>query len=102
MVKAGGSWQCELVVPEHIRQSAGTGSHGHFGAGPDHEAESASWIIEVSSQVIFSTSASVGYEVVLARDEKSLNLNSLPVIGGQAKAPQPGKVSDLVHHDHTK
>ncbi|KAM0281764.1 hypothetical protein ACHAQH_003346 [Verticillium albo-atrum] len=103
MVKAGGSWQCELVVPEHIRQSAGTGSHGHFGAGPNHEAESASWIIEVSSQVIFSTSASVGYEVVLARDEKSLNLSSsLPVIGGQAQVPQPGKVSDLVQHDPAK
>ncbi|KAK2065019.1 DUF676-domain-containing protein [Colletotrichum caudatum] len=97
MLKAGGSWECELVVPEHIRQSAGTGGVGHFGgAAPvDQEAESASWIVEVSSQVIFSTSAAVGYEVTLARDAKSLNLSSsLPVIGGQAQVPQPGRVAD--------
>ncbi|KAH6681157.1 revertant of glycogen synthase kinase mutation [Plectosphaerella plurivora] len=106
MVKAGGSWQCELVVPEHIRQSAGIGGGGqHFGGAPsdpagaaDGEVLSASWIVEVSSQVIFSTSAAVGYEIVLARDEKSLSLSSaLPVIGGQAQVPQPGKVSDHQH-----
>ncbi|KAF9870080.1 hypothetical protein CkaCkLH20_12439 [Colletotrichum karsti] len=95
MLKAGGSWECELVVPEHIRQSAGTGGGGHFGAPPDQETESATWIVEVSSQVIFSTSAAVGYEVTIARDAKSLNLSySLPVIGGQAQVPQPGKVAD--------
>ncbi|KAH7375044.1 revertant of glycogen synthase kinase mutation [Plectosphaerella cucumerina] len=106
MVKAGGSWQCELVVPEHIRQSAGIGGGGqHFGGAPsdpagapDGETLSASWIVEVSSQVIFSTSAAVGYEIVLARDEKSLSLSSaLPVIGGQAQVPQPGKVGDHQH-----
>lgn len=95
MVKAGGTWECELFVPEDIRQSAGLGSHGGFGKGPEHDSESASWIIEVSSQVIFSTSAAVGYEVVLARDQKSLNLSSSsPVVGGQAQVPQPGRISD--------
>ncbi|KAF6840842.1 lipase ROG1 [Colletotrichum plurivorum] len=95
MLKAGGSWECELVVPEHIRQSAGTGG-GHFGGPPgEYETESVTWIVEVSSQVIFSTSAAVGYEVTIARDAKSLNLSySLPVIGGQAQVPQPGKVAD--------
>ncbi|KAH7328295.1 putative serine esterase-domain-containing protein [Stachybotrys elegans] len=97
MVKAGGSWECELVVPEHTRQVAGT----RFQTGTNnntehHESESASWIIEVSSQVIFSTSAAVGYEVIVAREKKSLSLShSLPVVGGQAQVPQPGKVSDL-------
>ncbi|EXF75972.1 hypothetical protein CFIO01_00457 [Colletotrichum fioriniae PJ7] len=103
MLKAGGSWECELVVPEHIRQSAGTGGGAHFGGGGggasgapgETETECASWIVEVSSQVIFSTSAAVGYEVTIARDAKSLNLSSsLPVIGGQAQVPQPGKVAD--------
>ncbi|KAF4977450.1 hypothetical protein FZEAL_6014 [Fusarium zealandicum] len=95
MVKAGGSWECELVVPDNIRQSAGLGSHGGFGKGPDHDEESASWVIEVASQVIFSTSAAVGFEVVLARDKKSLSLtNSSPVTGGQTQVPQPGKISD--------
>lgn len=96
MVKAGGSWECALVVPDDIRQSAGVGNHGNFGSGPQHDEESASWIIEISSQVVFSASAAVGYEVVVARDQKSLNLSSsLPIVSGQSQVPQPGKVSDL-------
>ncbi|KXX79791.1 putative lipase ROG1 [Madurella mycetomatis] len=98
MLKAGAVWNCHLVVPDNIRQTAGEGSskHGQFGSGPEHDGETASWIIEVTSQVIFSTSAAVHYEILLARDEKSLNLGSvIPVIGGQAQAPQPGRVSDF-------
>ncbi|UNI21607.1 hypothetical protein JDV02_007584 [Purpureocillium takamizusanense] len=96
MLKAGGSWECELVVPDDIRQAAGTGRHGHFGKAPDHDAESASWVIEVSSQVIFSTSVAVGYELVVARDRKSLSLSgSLPVVGSQSQVPTPGRVADL-------
>lgn len=98
MLKAGGTWNCHLVVPDNIRQSAGEGiaRHGVFGNGPAHDGESVSWIIEVTSQVIFSTSAAVHYEILLARDEKSLNLGSVvPVIGGQAQVPQPGRVSDF-------
>ncbi|KAM0495392.1 hypothetical protein ACHAP8_007980 [Fusarium lateritium] len=95
MVKAGGSWECELVVPVTIRQSAGLGSHGGFGKGPSHDHESASWIVEVSSQILFSTSAAVGFEVVLARDKKSLSLtNASQVINGQTQVSQPGKISD--------
>jgi hypothetical protein len=94
MVKAGGSWECELVVPEAIRQTAGTG-HGQFGKSSEHDGESASWIIEVSSQVMFSASAAVSYEVVVGRDQKSLNLNqSTPVSGGGSQVPRPGKLSD--------
>lgn len=97
MIKAGGSWKCHLVVPEKIRQSAGTGHAGrYFGNGFEHDAESVSWVIEVSSQVIFSVSAAVHYEVLLARDEKSLTLSSgIPVVGNQAQVPQPGRLTDL-------
>ncbi|KAI9902786.1 hypothetical protein N3K66_002138 [Trichothecium roseum] len=96
MVKAGGSWECELVVPESIRQSAGTGAHGGFGKGPDHDAECASWVVEINSQVIFSTSAAVGYELAVARDRKSLSLgHALPVVSNQSQVPQPGRVTDL-------
>lgn len=96
MLKAGGSWTCHLVVPEHIRQSAGTGGSGHFGKGPEHDGESVTWIIEVASQVIFSASAAVHYDVLLARDEKSLSLSSgIPVVGNQAQVPQPGHVTDF-------
>ena len=96
MVKAGGSWQCELVVPDNVRQGAGMGSHGGFGKGPEHDAECASWIIEVSSQVIFSTSAAVGYELLVARDKKSLHhlgSSSVPGVQGQ-HSHQPGKLAD--------
>ena len=94
MVKAGGSWECELVVPEAIRQTAGAG-HGQFGKSSEHDAESASWFIEVSSQVIFSASAAVSYEVLVGRDQKSLNLNqSIPASGAGSQVPRPGKLSD--------
>ncbi|KAI1461527.1 DUF676-domain-containing protein [Annulohypoxylon moriforme] len=98
MLKAGGTWSCQLIVPDNIRESAGIGAaHGDFSyntTGEEH-SKSASWVIEVSSQVIFSTSADVGYEVLLARDEKSLSLGGVPVIGGQAQVPQPGRVVDF-------
>ncbi|KAI1114475.1 putative serine esterase-domain-containing protein [Nemania sp. NC0429] len=98
MLKAAGSWSCQLTVPDNIRQSAGMGAaRGDFangGTGEDDEV-SASWIVEVSSQVIFSSSASVGFEVLLARDEKSLSLAGVPVSRGQAHIQPPGKVSDF-------
>lgn len=98
MLKAGGTWSCQLIVPDDIRESAGIGAaHGDFGYNTSGEngPKSASWVVEVSSQVIFSTSADVGYEVLLARDEKSLTLGGVPVIGGQAQVPQPGRVVDF-------
>ncbi|KAK4103568.1 DUF676-domain-containing protein, partial [Parathielavia hyrcaniae] len=98
MLKAGAAWNCHLVVPDNIRQSAGEGSskHGNFGGGPEHNADTVSWVIEVASQVIFSSSASVHYEILLSRDEKSLTLGSaLPVIGGQVQMAQAGRVSDF-------
>lgn len=95
MLKAGGSWECELLVPDNIRQDAGAGRHGAFGKSSDHDEDCATWIIEIASQIIFSTSAAVGFEVVVARDQKSLGLSqSLPVIGNSSQVPQPGKMSD--------
>ncbi|OAA65965.1 hydrolase-like, DUF676 domain containing protein [Niveomyces insectorum RCEF 264] len=142
MLKAGGTWTCRLIVPEHIRHDAGNGggdghngsgsgsssggggthSSGDLGARPSTTSPlSASWIINVSSQVIFSTSAAVHYEVLLARDPKSLDsgggiTSGMPVLlggsgsggagggsgggghngtnSGQAQVLQPGRVSD--------
>ncbi|KXJ95597.1 putative serine esterase-domain-containing protein [Microdochium bolleyi] len=119
MLKAGGSWTCKLTVPDNIRQSAGAGaaagnfnnatssSSGGGGGGGGgggllrtdgsntEEPTTASWIIEVASQVMFSSSAAVGYEVLLARDEKSFNISSLPAMGNSSQVPQPGRVSDF-------
>ncbi|KAI8624300.1 DUF676-domain-containing protein [Xylariaceae sp. FL1651] len=97
-LKAAGAWSCQLIVPDNIRQSAGMGAaRGDFANSAVHGEEqvSASWVVEVASQVIFSSSASVGYEILLARDEKSLSLGGTPVVKGQAHVQQPGKVSDF-------
>ncbi len=40
----------------------------------EDKAPSFTWIIEVSAQVIFSTSATVHYELLVGRDEKSIEL----------------------------
>ncbi|KAI1326238.1 DUF676-domain-containing protein [Xylariaceae sp. FL0255] len=98
MLKAAGTWSCQLVVPDNIRESAGMGAaRGDFAKSfaEGEGSSSASWIIEIASQVIFSSSAGVGYEILLARDEKSLSLTSVPVVKGQAHVHQPGKVSDF-------
>lgn len=118
MLKAGGSWGCHLLVPDNVRQSAGSNvTKGYFGGSStpttpsspgfapptgmgilSQQPDSVSWIIEVSSQVIFSASAAVHYEILLARDEKSLNLGipGVSVIGGsQVQQSQPGRISDF-------
>lgn len=96
MLKAGGTWSCHLVIPADVRQSAGDGARqGYFGPSPEQETQSVTWVIDVASQVVFSTSAAVHYEILVARDEKSLTVGSaVPVLGGQAQVPSPGKVSD--------
>ncbi|RPB10067.1 DUF676-domain-containing protein [Morchella conica CCBAS932] len=42
------------------------------------QRKSVTWIVEVISQTIFSATAQVGFEVILGRDEKSLNYSTLP------------------------
>ncbi|KAJ3578694.1 hypothetical protein NPX13_g1873 [Xylaria arbuscula] len=105
MLKAAGTWSCQLTVPDNIRQNAGMGAaRGDFANSTVEGGEdgTASWIIEVASQVIFSSSASVGFEILLARDEKSLSLGGATVIKGQAHIQPPGKVSDFQQDTSTK
>jgi hypothetical protein len=93
-LKAGASFTTTLAVPEEVRKTAGQGDRRGRSPAGEEDAKSVSWIIEVSSQVIFSNSASVHYEVLLARDEKSLSIafvGGLGVGGGQSV---PGQVSD--------
>ncbi len=58
----------------------------------DGKVPSFTWIIEVSSQVVFSTSATVHYEVLIGRDEKSIELG----FSGSAvqAAAEPGQLRD--------
>jgi hypothetical protein len=84
-LKAGGSWTARLTVPEHTRAARDGGAAG---AG----ARSATWIIEIASQVIFSQSASVSYELLVARDERSLDLGFTAITGNSHGSP--GQVRD--------
>ena len=70
-LKAGGSWQSRLTIPENIREIAGKANVRRTTEG---KIPSFTWIIEVSSQVIFSTSATVHYELLVGRDESSVEL----------------------------
>lgn len=104
-LKAGASWCCTLQVPETVRQGAGSGNDTFDGilgkvSNDEQEGKSVSWIIEVASQVIFSTSAAVHYEVLVGRDEKSLSLGlgsgmGMSSLSVKANAPTPGQVRDF-------
>lgn len=83
-VKAGGYWNARLTVPEHIRSDDSRNTDG--------STRSATWVIEIASQIIFSNSASVNYELLVARDERSLDLGFTAVTGNSHGVP--GKVQD--------
>lgn len=89
-LKAGGSWFSSLVVPENIRGIVG---EANASAGQDEGAPSCTWIVEISSQVIFSTTATVHFEVLIGRDEMSVDLG-FSALSGQGVA-KPGQL-----HDH--
>ena len=88
-LKAGGHWYSKLKVPEEVRKDAERATP-HRPA--DHERKSFTWIIEVASQVLFSNTASVHFEVLVGRDERSVDLGFHGVVGtGQGI---PGKLED--------
>jgi len=94
-LKAGATWTTRLAVPQEARRGAGTGAAAAAAAADEEEhPESVSWVVEVMSQVIFSTSAAVHYEVLLGRDEKSLSLGFGMGAAKANPAAVPGRVSD--------
>lgn len=88
-LKAGGSWTSRLTVPEDIRETAGK---ANVKRRTDGSTPNFSWIIEISSQVIFSTSAAVHFELLVGRDEKSVELG-FSSLTGQSLAT-PGQLQD--------
>ncbi|KAE8411562.1 putative serine esterase-domain-containing protein [Aspergillus pseudocaelatus] len=69
-LKAGGSWNAVITVPRRLRQmsdAASTEPQSH---------QKVTWIIEILSQVIFSSTASVNFELLVGRDQKSVELYS--------------------------
>ena len=69
----------------------------------DGSIPDATWIIEISSQVIFSTSATVHFELLVGRDKKSTDLGFSSLTGqaiatpGQLQDHQQGKRSKTGH-----
>ena len=88
-LKAGGSWIGHLKVPDKIRETAGKANVKRTTAG---DVPSCTWIVEVSSQVIFSTTAAVHFEILVGRDEKSIELGFSALTGHGA--PTPGQLQD--------
>ncbi len=76
-------------MPEDIRETAGK---ANVRRRTDGSTPSFSWIMEISSQVIFSTSAAVHFELLVGRDEKSVELG-FSSLTGQAVAT-PGQLQD--------
>lgn len=103
LLKAGSSWSTKLTVPESIRETGNTFANARRARpSQDHdtnhdkkEPPSVTWIVEVASQILFSNTAAVHFEVLVGRDERSLDLGFAAVAGHGHGTP--GQV-----HDHQK
>ncbi|EED14192.1 lipase/serine esterase, putative [Talaromyces stipitatus ATCC 10500] len=99
-LKAGGSWTASIPVPEETRLTVPGARHANYsssnvGSDSDEEARrrSITWIIEITSQVIFSSSAAVHFELLVGRDQKSLEFG----INGSLSSsgiPSPAHIND--------
>lgn len=85
-LKAGGTWSSKLTVPRVIREDGGNSEHKE-----GQPRKSFTWIIEVASQVLFSTTARVHFELIIGRDEKSINFG---FTGVAHPSGAPGRLED--------
>ncbi|RMZ88405.1 hypothetical protein DV736_g4358, partial [Chaetothyriales sp. CBS 134916] len=86
-LKAGGQWNSKLTVPDNVYKDADLSPRE-----PNGERKSVTWIIEVASQVIFSTSAAVHFELLVGRNEKSIELGFHGIVG--SRQGTPGRLED--------
>lgn len=101
MLKAAGSWQTKLTVPDDIRETgADLGKRRQSTQSQtqrqseDDQPKSVTWIIEIASQILFSSSAGVDFELLVGRDERSLDLGFTSLsVAGQGQGG-PGQVKD--------
>ncbi|KAL4993693.1 putative serine esterase-domain-containing protein [Aspergillus recurvatus] len=84
-LKAGGTWNAVIPVPKRSEQ--GDSESRNCSSGQD-----TTWIIEIISQVVFSSTASVNFEVVVGRSETPLNLS--PSIAQSSAALTPADLRD--------
>lgn len=86
-LKAGGNWDATIKLPTH------GGSYSLAAGQPGSDGPSSvSWVIEIVSQVIFSNSAAVHFELLVTRDAQSLEYFSSN--GTSAEIGPPGKLQD--------
>ncbi|KAK6341578.1 hypothetical protein TWF696_008649 [Orbilia brochopaga] len=83
-LKAGATWECELPVPATMRREVMTRErerrakpalHHRVGQRNDsygREEEKVTWVVEVVSQMIFSSTARIAFDLAIAREEKAL------------------------------
>ncbi|OAX82957.1 hypothetical protein ACJ72_02690 [Emergomyces africanus] len=84
-LKAGGAFNAVISVPDSVARST-------IPPPPlTADTQSVTWIIEIASQVIFSTTAAVNFEVLVGRDMKSLELGT----GNSTNLAPPGQVGEL-------
>jgi hypothetical protein len=88
-LKAGGGWDAVIKVPSYVQNAQNFGASGNQGLNGE---QSVTWIIEIQSQVIFSSSAAVHFELLVGRDEKSLEYFSGG--GWSSGHGPPGKLLD--------
>ncbi|KAK2737893.1 hypothetical protein FQN57_007344 [Myotisia sp. PD_48] len=83
-LKPGGVWDAVIQVPERTRSSSAEHST------PSKGLPSVTWIIEITSEIIFSSSAAVHYEVVIGRDSNSTELGASTL----ANLPPAGQLQE--------
>ncbi|KAF7713550.1 Uncharacterized protein PECH_000570 [Penicillium ucsense] len=88
-LKAGGSWDATIKMPVRF------GDSHSLAAGQTEEGDdrTMTWVIEIVSQVIFSTTAAVHFELLVARDANSIEYFSSGGSGSGSHGP-PGKLQD--------
>ncbi|TID24883.1 DUF676-domain-containing protein [Venturia nashicola] len=91
-LKAGGAFTAKIPIPEDIRVTGHEEVSEHDDQ--DHKPKTMTWIIEVTSQILFSSSASVNFEVLVSRDERSLGYNLTAVTGQDQAGPVSGQLQD--------
>jgi Putative serine esterase (DUF676) len=85
-LKAGSAFTARLTVPEDLRIRSQAEA---IEAENSTEKRTITWIIEVTSQILFSSTASIKFDLSVGRDEKSLNFNFNAVQSRQAEISKP-------------
>ena len=88
-LKAGGNWDAVIKMPTRFGDSHNL-AVGQLG--PDGD-RSMTWVIEIVSQVIFSNSAAVHFELLVGRDAKSVEYFSAGA--ASVRLGPPGKFHEL-------